>query len=162
MKKRLVIILHNLRSAYNVGSIFRTADGIGVEKIYLTGYTPAPSIGENYQTASNKMIAKTALGSEKNITFEKSRSIWAVIKKLRSDNFKIIALEQSGGSVDYRKFKPNFPLVLIVGNEPKGIDKKILKICDQKIEIPMRGEKESLNAAVAFGIAGYEVTRKLE
>jgi 23S rRNA (guanosine2251-2'-O)-methyltransferase len=161
MKRKFIVIIHNLRSAYNVGSIFRTADGIGVEKIYLTGYTPAPNSRGPYSTASDRMIVKTALGAEKNVPFEKKKSIGLVMKKLHSEGFKIIALEQTVDSLDYTKFNPVFPLALIVGNEPKGLDRKITKLCDTTIEIPMRGKKESLNVAVAFGIAGYEIAKKL-
>jgi 23S rRNA (guanosine2251-2'-O)-methyltransferase len=159
MERKFFVIIHNLRSAHNVGSIFRTADGIGAGKIYLTGYTPAPDAGGKYQTAADKMIAKTALGAEKNIPFEKKKNIGLVIKKLRSEGFQIIALEQTKNSLDYRKYKPDFPLALIVGNEPRGINKKIIQLCDAAIEIPMQGKKESLNVSVAFGVAGYEIAK---
>jgi tRNA G18 (ribose-2'-O)-methylase SpoU len=158
MKKELVIIAHNIRSAYNIGAIFRTADGMGAGKIFLTGYSPAPDRGP-FQTAAGKMIAKTALGAEKNLLWERKARLGPVLKKLKTDGYKIIALEQDKNSIDYRKFKPSFPVALILGNEPKGIDKKTLKYCDQIIEIPMHGKKNSLNVAVALGVAGYEIMR---
>ena len=158
MKNKFYLILHNIRSAYNVGSVFRTADGAGIEKIYLTGYSPAPVVsGEIYKTKAQKMLAKTALGAEENISWEKVKSLNNLIKKLKKEKFQIIALEQDNKSIDYKKFKPKFPLALIVGNEVKGLDKRILKKCDKIIEIPMRGKKKSLNVSVAAGIAGYKI-----
>lgn len=158
MDKELVIIAHNIRSAYNVGAIFRTADGAGAGKLYLTGYSPAPDLGP-FQTAAGKMIAKTALGAEKNLAWERKARLGPLLKKLRAEKVQIVALEQSKDSVDYRKFRPRFTVALILGNEPKGIDQKILKYCDKIIEIPMRGQKNSLNVAVALGVAGYEIMR---
>ena len=158
MKKEFCLILHNIRSAYNIGAIFRTADGIGISKIYLTGYTPSPASGENlFQTKSEKMIAKTALGAEKYIEWKKNKNISSLIAKLKNNKFQIVALEQNEKSTDYIRFKPKFPMALIMGNEPKGINKRILDKCDSIIEIPMRGRKESLNVAVAVGIAGYRL-----
>lgn len=162
MKKEIFIILHNIRSAYNVGSIFRTADGMGAGKVYLTGYTPAPYDSELYQSRSHKMIGKTALGAEKNVPWEKIKNLKILLDRLKAQKIKIVALEQSQQSIDYRKFKPLFPLALIVGNEPKGINRKTLVHCDEIIEIPMRGEKNSLNVSVALAIAGYELTRRLK
>lgn len=158
MKKDLIIIAHNIRSAYNVGAIFRTADGMGVGKLFLTGYSPAPDQGQ-FQTQAGKMIAKTALGAEKTLAWEKRSRLGPLLEKLKATHVQIVALEQDKRSVDYRKFKPQFPIVLILGNEPRGIDQKTLKYCDQIIEIPMRGAKNSLNVSVAFGIAGYEIMR---
>jgi len=158
MKNKFYLILHNIRSAYNVGSIFRTADGAGIEKIYLTGYSPAPAVKDNpYKTKAQKMLAKTALGAEKNVSWKKNKNLDVLIKKLKKEKFQVVALEQDETSVDYRKFKLKFPLALIVGNEVMGLDKRILKKCDQIIEIPMRGEKKSLNVSVATGIVGYKI-----
>jgi len=161
MKNKFYLILHNIRSAYNVGSIFRTADGAGIKKIYLTGYSPVPADGSKiYETRAQKMLTKTALGAEKNISWEKIENLNDLIKKLKQDKFQIVALEQDNKSIGYKKFKPKFPLALIVGNEVKGIDKRILKKCDKIIEIPMRGKKKSLNVSVAAGIALYEIDFK--
>ena len=162
MKNKFYLILHNIRSAYNVGSIFRTADGAGIGKIYLTGYSPAPASGkETYLTSAQKMLAKTALGAEENVSWKKARNLNNLIKELKENGFQVIALEQDENSVDYKKFKPEFPLALIAGNEVRGLDKRILKKCDKIIEIPMRGRKKSLNVSVAAGIAGYEITSLL-
>lgn len=152
------MVVHNIRSAYNVGAIFRTADGIGIDKIYLTGYSPIPyEENKPYQSPAQKMISKTALGAEKNVSWKREKSIGKVIAELKKLGFSIVALEQFKKSIDYKKFKPHFPLVLIIGNEPRGIDGKILKKCDAIVEIPMKGKKNSLNVAVALGVAGYQI-----
>ena len=156
------LVLHRIRSAYNVGSMFRTADGIGVDKIFITGFTQSPSDKEYaFQTKAEKMLSKTALGADKYVAWERQRNITKVIERLKQDGFQVVALEQDGKSVDYKKFQPKKKLALIVGNEPRGIDKRILRKCDKIVEIPMRGSKKSLNVAVALGIAGYEIKSKL-
>lgn len=158
MEKILYIIIHNVRSAYNVGSIFRTADGMGAQKIYLTGYTPFPFQEKNlYKTPAQKMISKTALGAEKNISWEKNKKISRVVENLKGKKFQIVALEQSEKSFNFASFEPKFPAALIVGSEPRGLSKKVLEKCDAIIEIPMRGKKNSLNVGVALGIAGYKL-----
>lgn len=146
MSKKFYLICDNIRSLQNIGSIFRTADALGVDKIYLGGICGCPP---------NHKIAKTALGAEKNIPWEHHWQIWRLIDKLKQEGIKIIALEQSNQSIDYRKFKPEFPLALVVGNELKGISPGVLKRANQIIELPMLGNKESLNVAVSFGIVGY-------
>ncbi len=148
MEKLVYVVAHNIRSAYNIGAIFRTADAVGVDKIILGGYSPAPP---------HSGIAKTALGAEKWVLFEKKIQTWRAIKKLKSQGFQIVALEQSPKSINYQKFKPKFPLALILGNEVKGLSRSIIQHCDQIIEIPMVGRKESLNVSVAFGIAIYRI-----
>lgn len=156
MKKELYLILHNIRSVYNTASIFRTADGAGVKKIYLTGYTPKP-IDEFGKIKSD--FRKISLGAEKNVKWEYKRDINKIIDILKKDGVKIIALEQNQNAINYKKIKPKFPCALIAGNEVKGIPKKILDKCDAFIEIPMRGRKESLNVSVATGIALYEILK---
>lgn len=146
MKKELILILDNIRSRENVGSIFRTADAAGVLKIYLCGMTPVPP---------HDKISKTALGAENWVPWEYRRNTWQTITELKKRGFKIYALEQTKNSRNIFKFKPQFPLALVVGNEVKGISPKILKYCDKKISIPMYGKKESLNVSVAAGIAIY-------
>lgn len=155
----LYLVINNVRSAYNVGAIFRTADGAGVKKIYLTGYTPAPfdKKKEAYPVTAQKMIAKTALGAEKYVAWEKGIKISEIIKNLKNTGFQIVALENIKNSLELKKFKPRFPCVLILGNEVKGINKKIIAQCDAIVSIPMRGRKESLNVSVAAGIAMYEI-----
>lgn len=151
-KLGLVLILPNVRSVHNVGSIFRTADAAGVSKIYLTGYTPRPI---DQFGRVNKALAKVALGAEKTVLWEYLASASALVAKLKKAGTKIIALEQAPNSVNYRQFKATSPVALILGEEVAGIEPKLLKLADQIIEIPMQGEKESLNVAVAAGIAIY-------
>jgi tRNA G18 (ribose-2'-O)-methylase SpoU len=161
---KFYLILHRIRSAYNVGSMFRTADGMGIDKIFLTGFTQRPSLKEyEWQTKAEKMLSKTALGADRYVDWEGAGNISTVIERLKKENIQIVALEQDEKSIDYRKLKVGKNkkgVALIVGNEPKGIDKRILKKCDTIIEIPMRGQKKSLNVAVALGVAGYEIFLK--
>ncbi|MBX4211476.1 MAG: RNA methyltransferase [Candidatus Yanofskybacteria bacterium] len=148
---KVTLVLHNIRSALNVGSLFRTADAAGVSKIYLGGYTPTPE---------HDKVSKTALGAEKSIPWEKVSQTWRVLDQLKKEGNTIVALEQSKDSIDYRKCKPRFPLVLVLGNEITGLSSQLLKYCDYAIEIPMRGTKESLNVAVAGGIALYKLLER--
>jgi len=148
-KMKIQVVLHNIRSAYNVGSIFRTADAVGVEKIYLTGYTPNP--------AKDKKIGKTALGAENYVSWKAYKNLSHLLKKLKKEGYKIIAIEQSEKSIPYYKFKQKFDIVLILGNEVRGLNKKILEKCDFVLEIPMFGKKESLNVSVAFAVVAYNL-----
>lgn len=152
-RKKLLVIVHNVRSAHNVGSIFRTADAVGVEKIYLCGYTPIPET--RGRKAGNTKITKTALGAEMTVPWEYRSQAAPLLKIMQQEGYKLLALEQSRTSKDIFSFQPNFPAVLIVGNEVRGLPPSILKTCDQVVEIPMRGKKESLNVSVATGIALY-------
>lgn len=149
-----VLILHNIRSAHNVGSIFRTADAAGVSKIFLTGYTPAPT---DRFGRPQKEIAKTALGAEQTVAWEHRASLAPLMATLRKEGVMIAALEQSDNSVDYKTFTPKPPFALLMGNEVEGIDVRTLKKCDAVIEIPMCGAKESLNVSVAAGIALFRL-----
>ncbi len=150
MEKEFFVICDNIRSLENIGSIFRTSDALGVSKIFLCGITGKPP---------HHKISKTALGAEETIPFEYCRQIGRLINKLKKDKVQIVALEQSKEAISYEKFKPKFPCALILGNEVKGVSKKILKKCDKIIFLPMRGKKESLNVSVSFGVAGYEINK---
>jgi len=160
----IVAILHNIRSAHNVGSIFRTADAAGISKLYLSGYTPAPIDRFGRPV---KEIAKTALGAEKTVTWEKSESVKKVIVKLKREKFKIICVEQTSKSNDYRKVKLSKKTAFVFGNEVMGLPKSLLVLADEIAEIPIRGRlrrhrktdkrKESLNISVAFGIILFRV-----
>lgn len=152
------IILHNIRSAQNVGAIFRTADAVGVEKIYLTGYTPAPL--DRFGRVDSK-IAKTALGAEKSVPWESCKSVGALIKRLKKNSVCIVAGEQSSNAVSCTRWKPKFPLAIILGNEVLGVSPAILRVCDEVVEIPMRGRKESLNVSVAAGILLFKASESL-
>lgn len=175
----MIAILHNIRSLYNVGSIFRTADAAGIEKLYLSGITPEPldPFGK-----IRSQLSKVSLGAEKTVPWDASaRSAQGTLKlidKLKKEGFKILAVEQSKKSIPYNKigtFARESRMALILGNEVRGLPPAILKKCDKILEIPMRGkmvrqahhpknknpepgrEKESLNVAVAFGIAVYGI-----
>lgn len=157
-KDQFIIILHNVRSALNVGAIMRTADGCGVDHVYLTGFTAAPHDGvKAYMTQGEKRIAKTALGAEKSVPWTHKSAVNDVFIALKHDGHTIVALEQSDTSIDYKEFEPSFPLALVLGNEPDGIDQQTLEQCGIIIDIPMRGIKESLNVAVAAGVVMYEI-----
>lgn len=145
--KRLVaVVCHNIRSAYNVGSIFRTADGAGVAKMYLTGYTPTPP---------HSGIAKAALGAEKFVPWEKARDPNSVFRKLKKGGFRIVAVEQDKRSRVFSSLRVRGNICLVLGNEVRGLSQAVLRKCDEVVEIPMSGRKESLNVSVAFGIAVY-------
>lgn len=159
--KDFYVICDNIRSLENIGSIFRTADAVGVEKIFLCGISGEPPVGEDQKTffIRNGVIAKTALGAEKTVPFEHCQQTWRLIEKLKRKKVLIIALEQDRSAILYTRFKPSFPLALVVGNEVKGISKEVLKRCDIIISLPMQGKKESLNVSVAFGVAAYSMMR---
>lgn len=153
MKKHntFYVVCDNIRSLENIGSIFRTADAIGVDKIFLCGISGTPP---------NHKISKTALGAENTVPFEYQRQTGRLINKLKKEGVNIVALEQGGKSMLYTKFKPNFPLALVIGNEVKGVSKKVLKEADEIVFLPMKGNKESLNVSVSFGIMGYYIINK--
>lgn len=151
-QREISLALHNIRSVYNVGAIFRTADAAGVTKIYLCGYTPAPI--DRFGRA-RKDVAKAALGAEKTMAWESVEKIEDLISKFKKEKHTILALEQNVNSLDYKKAKLGKKNLLILGEEVNGIEKDILKKCDQTLEIPMKGKKESLNVSVAAGIVLY-------
>jgi tRNA G18 (ribose-2'-O)-methylase SpoU len=152
---QMIVILNNIRSSENVGSIFRTADAAGVEKIILCGYTPAPT---DRFGRKNTKLSKAALGAEEFVKWEKVKSLKSASLKVKKEGCKIIGVEQSPKSIDYRKIKksclstPASDFALVFGNEVSGLSKKDLELCDMVAEIPMKGKKESLNVAVAAGI----------
>ena len=140
----------------NVGAMFRTADAAGIDKIYLTGWTPAPL---DRFGRKRKDLAKSALGAEEFVVWEQKKNIFSLIAKLKKDGFQIIGIEQDKNSVDYKNVKIKSKNVFIVGAEVTGIPKNILGKCDIIAEIPMRGQKESLNVSVACGIALFRILR---
>lgn len=160
INKQLFLILHDIRSAYNVGAIFRSADGAAVSKIYLTGYTPIPPVIDKVcKTQAEKMLEKTALGAERSVPWEQCNDLDALLEKLQKGNCTIIALEKTKKSIELHDYTGIFPAVLILGNEVDGVSEDVLKKCDAIVSIPMRGEKESLNVSVAAGIAMYELLK---
>jgi tRNA G18 (ribose-2'-O)-methylase SpoU len=151
-----ILILPDIRSAINVGAIFRTADAVGIDKIYLVGWTPRPT---DQFGRIQKDIGKSALGAETWIHWEYKEKLLPLILSLKGDGYEIVALEQSEDSIDYRKYKKPNKLAFILGPEVTGLDKKILKKCDKVVEIPMYGKKESLNVSVAAGISLFRILR---
>lgn len=147
------VVLNNIRSLYNVGSIFRTADGAGVEKIWLCGITGRP--GE-------PKIAKTALGAEETVPWEYAESAFTVIRDLKAKGYQTVFLEQTEASVPYHTFISPNPVCLVLGNEITGIYDGLLSLCDAAVEIDMAGLKNSLNVTVAFGIMAYHFRRCFE
>jgi 23S rRNA (guanosine2251-2'-O)-methyltransferase len=148
--KEVQVICDNIRSLYNVGSIFRTADALGVSKIWLCGITGTPE---------QQGVLKVSLGAEKSVQWEHCKNAWRLIEKLKKQGFQIVSLELTKGSQDVKLFKPKFPLALIVGNEVSGVSPTLLKRSETIVHIPMKGTKESLNVSVAFGIAGWEIIK---
>ena len=152
--KDVVLILDNIRSVHNVGSIFRTAETAGVSKVYCLGTTPTPL---DRFSQKRKDFAKVALGAEDLVSWEYLETGEATIRKLKKDGFQILALEQDQNSINYKKIKLGKKIALIVGNEVGGVSKSLLKLVDQIAEIPMKGKKESLNVSVATGIMLFEL-----
>jgi 23S rRNA (guanosine2251-2'-O)-methyltransferase len=150
------VILHNIRSAHNVGSIFRTADGAGVSKIFLTGYTPAPIDRFGRVRAE---IKKTSLGATHAVAHESVLDIHVLLDELVSKGISIVAVEQTNKAVDYKMHIPAHDIAYIFGNEITGIEESVLRKADQHIMIPMLGTKESLNVAVVAGIILFHATK---
>lgn len=144
-----VVILHNIRSAHNVGSIFRTADGAGVGTIYLIGHTPTPV---DRFGRPQKEIAKTSLGASEFIPWEHHEAVEPVIKNLQEEGVYVVAVEQHEDAIDYKKFKTDKQVAYIFGNEVGGVPDVVCARCDAVIEIPMHGKKESLNVSVSAGV----------
>jgi tRNA G18 (ribose-2'-O)-methylase SpoU len=151
-----IAVLDNLRSVYNVGSIFRTANAVGIEKIYLCGTTPTPI---DKKSERRKDFAKVALGAEDTVSWEYFESTYACVKRLRDEGYYIIALEQGEDSVDYKNvdIAGKASIAFVIGNEVEGVLPEVMKECDLLAEIPMLGTKESLNVTIAFGIGVYRI-----
>lgn len=147
-RPELILIAHNIRSLHNVGSIFRTCDGAGVSKLYLTGYTGFPP---------RKEIKKTALGADETVPWEQSWEIEPVLDKLSESGFDILAVEQNTQSISYTDYPLSHKLALIVGNEVEGLEPEVLERSDICLHVPMYGQKNSLNVAVCTGIMLYGV-----
>lgn len=150
----IYVLLDNIRSLYNVGSIFRTSDGARIAKLFLCGYTPHPP---------RKEIEKTALGATVTVPWEYVKDARSVIDNLKSQGIRICVLEHTNESRKYYSLtKTDFPLCLVVGSEIAGVSKDIITQADIAVEIPMKGMKQSLNAAVAYGIAVFELVKILD
>jgi 23S rRNA (guanosine2251-2'-O)-methyltransferase len=158
--KQVVLIAHDIRSAHNVGAFFRTADGAGVEKIFLTGYTPLPASKKFMLTTAEKQIQKTALGAEKTMLWEKRELLSELLSELKRDGYMLYALEQDDKSVVYDQYPEAQKIALLVGNEVDGVPESLLEQADAILEIPMRGSKNSLNVSVATGVVLYELLKE--
>lgn len=153
MQENFVLVLPNIRSGHNVGAMFRTGDGAGVNKIFLTGYSPRPP---------HVQVDKVSLGAEKWMPWEGAKLTVPILKKLKKAGFHIVALEKTRKSVSIYKWKPKFPIALVVGNEKTGVTRNVLKYCEKAVHLPMRGKKSSLNVSVAAGVAMYEIASKMD
>jgi len=144
------VLLHNVRSLYNVGAFFRTADAVGLSRLYLSGFTGAPP---------SRQIAKTALGSEQTVQWERTEPL-AAIDERRSAGWETAAIETVDDAVDLFDWTPRFPVLVVFGHEVDGLPADIVKRCDTRVRIPMVGAKRSLNVATAGGVVLYELFRK--
>ena len=144
--RELHLIAHDIRSAQNIGSLFRLADSIGIQKIWISGISPTPS---------HPFVKKTALGSEKTVTWEKKLNIIDVIQTVRLNHFRVIGLEIDPRAKNINEFHPAIKMALLLGNEVEGIAPSLRDLCDDLIYISQKGIKESMNVASAASIASY-------
>lgn len=153
-KTPIIIILDDIRSLHNIGSVFRTADAFLIEKIYLCGITAIPP---------NKEIHKTALGATETVTWEYHKEVTEVIKNLKKDNFSIFAIEQVENAIFLQNFQveKRIKYALVFGNEVYGVSQKAIELCDGSIEIPQLGTKHSLNISVSAGIVVWDLFQKM-
>ncbi len=147
--RHIYLLLHDIRSVYNVGALFRTADAVGVTKIYITGYTPTPLDRFNNP---RKDFAKCSLGAENSVAWEYAKTPTALVNKLKKEGVQIVCVEQGKKSVDYKEAKISDKALVVFGNEVEGVSKQLLSKADVIAEIPMKGKKESLNVSVSAGI----------
>ncbi|HSX27633.1 MAG TPA: TrmH family RNA methyltransferase [Patescibacteria group bacterium] len=159
---KIILLAHNVRSCHNVGSLLRTAEGLGLEKVYLSGYTPYPKFQNDKRLPHlaekiNKQIHKTALGAEKLVNWEQADNPVDVIVKLKSQGYEICGLEQNDKSINLSGFRPQNKIVLVVGNEITGLDPDLMAKCSKLLEIPMFGKKESFNVVQAAAMALYHL-----
>lgn len=158
--REIVVVAHNIRSTHNVGSLFRTAEGLGIAKLFLTGYTPYPLLSNDARLPHiaqklHDQIHKTALGAEELVDFTYEET--PPLEELRQRGYRIVALEQAPTSTPLQSYQPSDKIALILGEEVHGIDPHILAHCDDIVEIPMFGKKESFNVSVAAGISLYQL-----
>jgi tRNA G18 (ribose-2'-O)-methylase SpoU len=148
-----VVVVDNVRSLHNVGSIFRTSDAVRLQHLYLCGITAKPPRDE---------IRKTSLGAEETVPWSYNSSATEIVAELKSQGFQIVALEHTTESVDFRRAPYRFPLCLLIGNEYSGIQDHLVAAADLAVEIPMFGIKQSLNVSVAFGVMAYELVHQCQ
>jgi 23S rRNA (guanosine2251-2'-O)-methyltransferase len=150
-KLPVAVLLDNVRSLYNVGAFFRTADAAAVQRLYLCGITGYPP---------KRAITKTALGAEEKVPWEHCQDPAAVLQRLRASGFEIAVIETSLRSIDLYDWTPNFPVCLVFGNEVEGVCPEVSRLADAHVRVPMLGVKHSLNVATAGGVVVYELLRK--
>jgi len=144
-------LLDNVRSVWNVGSMFRTADAVALAGMYLTGMTATPPRSD---------MEKTALGATRSVPWDYWRDPVAACRRLRENGVRVVVLEQTDRSVDWESADWSFPLCFVVGHEVTGVGPEVLELADEVVEIPMAGVKQSLNVAVSFGVLAYEIRRR--
>lgn len=160
-----MLVLDNIRSAYNVGSLMRTADGLGLKSVYTCGLTPHPRQTNDSRlphviASDEHKLAKTALGAEQTLDIQHFANIDTVIKALKAQNYVIVALEQAADALELRNWRqPKQPVALILGHERRGVSNQALAVSDMAVQITMRGHKKSFNVAAAGAMAMYELTR---
>jgi len=158
--RSIILIAHNLRSCHNIGSLLRTADGLGVEKVCLTGYTPYPATKNDVRLPHlaaklTKQIHKTALGAEKSVQWQQYENVQDAFVELCDAGYHIAAVEQSDNSIKLSAFVPPEKIALLIGREVEGVEPELLAVCDTILEIPMFGAKESFNVVQAAAMALY-------
>jgi 23S rRNA (guanosine2251-2'-O)-methyltransferase len=158
--REITLIAHNLRSCHNVGSLLRTAEGLGINEVYLTGYTPYPQQSNDERMPHlsakiTKQIHKTALGAEAMVSWQHIEAITPLLHELKSDGFTVVAIEQAPRAIQLPDFRPTDKLALLVGREVEGVEQEVLNLCDEILEIPMFGKKESFNVVQAAAMAMY-------
>lgn len=162
MDRQIILIAHNLRSTHNVGSVLRTADGLGVEKVFMTGYTPWPQEPSDDRLPHlarkiSQQIHKTALGAENTVAWQHAENIYQLIEDLRQKGWHIYALEQVKHAKSLTSFVPPKRTALVLGREVEGLEQEVVALCDAALYIPMLGQKESFNVAQAAAMSLYHV-----
>lgn len=161
--RKLILVAHNIRSTHNIGSLLRTADGFGVGEVILSGYSPYPEEKNDSRLPHiyrrlTKQINKTALGAETTVKWRHISDLANYLQKLKKQGYTVCALEQAKGSVNLADYMPGDKIALVAGSETSGLDSAVLDLADTCLEIPMAGQKESFNVAVAVAIALYALS----
>ncbi|MEI9914382.1 MAG: TrmH family RNA methyltransferase [Candidatus Saccharibacteria bacterium] len=161
-KRSIILIAHNIRSTHNVGSLFRTAEGLGVNELILSGYTPYPKTSNESRLPHladklDKQISKTALGAQNSLKWQRIEDLAQVVEELKYKDYTIVGLEQDKKSIDILEYSAPNKIALIIGNEVTGLQASELKLCDDIIEITMRGKKESFNVVQASAMAMFQM-----
>lgn len=158
--RQIVVIAHDIRSAHNVGSLLRTAEGLGVQTVYLTGYTPHPAYADDDRLPhlarrQEALVNKTALGAEHSQHWVYQRDVQAVMQELKSDGYRIVGLEQAPSAIELPQYDPPTKVALFLGREVEGIEPSLLELCGEVVVIPMFGSKESFNVVQAAAMTLY-------